>query len=292
MNLQFLDTVGLVLAQSEPSRLDALARLGGRLHVVVVHFPIALLIVAGLFEFLRSRKADKKPSTTALRCLVVGTIAAAIAAGMGWLNADREITGIPSAVVTWHRWLGVAAAAVALLACLAAWPASRRPDSGAFLAFRLILLAAAGLVGVAGHFGGRLTHGDDYLTDALAAVLGDSQPPPALAPPPANPDTLEARAISILEHSCTECHGRAKTKGGLSLTKRESALRGGKNGPAITPGQPELGELVHRLTTDDPDLRMPSDADPLPDEQIRTLEEWIKAGAKWPDGASPAAKAP
>lgn len=297
MLLHTLHTLGPLLASSAPSRLDALLKLVGRLHVAAVHFPIALLIAAALFEFLRSRRNTPAPSPAALRCLVLGALAALAAAAMGWLNAAHELAaasasgggaggggwGGEAIVLSWHRWLGVAASALAVLTLLAALPAVWKPDGRAFPLYRLLLVLSAALVALTGHYGGRLTHGDDYLAAPISALLrghAASSPPP---PPPAHNDSLEARAVAILEHSCTACHGRGKTKGGLSLVSRQAALRGGKHGPSITPGQPELSELIARLITDDPDLIMPADADPLPPDQIDTLRQWIRQGAKWPE---------
>ncbi|MFN7022538.1 MAG: c-type cytochrome domain-containing protein [Phycisphaerales bacterium] len=300
MLLDTFHTLGPLLASSVPTRLDALLKLVGRLHVATVHFPIALLIAAALFEFLRSRRSAPAPSPAALRCLILGALAALAAAAMGWLNAAQEIAGASASgggtgggewrgegiVVSWHRWLGVAASALAVLTLLVALPAVWKPDGRAFPLYRLLLLASAALVGLTGHYGGRLTHGDHYLAAPIAALLRGPAAAPPPPPPAANADTLEARAVAILEHSCTSCHGRGKTKGGLSLVSRQAALRGGKHGPSITPGQPDLSELIARLVTDDPDLIMPADADPLPPEQIDTLRRWIRDGAKWPEPAA------
>ena len=42
----------------------------GKLHPVVVHFPIALLIVAAILEFVRLRRGESRPSRVAVACLV------------------------------------------------------------------------------------------------------------------------------------------------------------------------------------------------------------------------------
>ena len=47
--------------------------------------------------------------------------------------------------------------------------------------------------------------------------------------------TLEERARGLLEAKCTGCHGAAQLSG-LDLRSRETLLRGGKRGPAITLG--------------------------------------------------------
>ena len=54
----------------------------------------------------------------------------------------------------------------------------------------------------------------------------------------------------------------------------------------IEPGDPEASVLIERVTSDDPDLRMPppdEHPDPLPPAAIELLERWIAQGAKWGD---------
>jgi mono/diheme cytochrome c family protein len=86
----------------------------------------------------------------------------------------------------------------------------------------------------------------------------------------------------ILAAKCYECHGPDKGKGGLRLTKRESALGKSESGKtAVVPGHPEQSELIARLITTDPDEKMPSKGEPLTPAQVETLRRWIAAGAEW-----------
>src|SRR5882672_3561903 len=55
----------------------------GRTHVIVVHFPIALLLVAGLAEAWRALRGAQEPSKFALACVGAGTLAAVWAVGAG-----------------------------------------------------------------------------------------------------------------------------------------------------------------------------------------------------------------
>ncbi len=49
------------------------------------------------------------------------------------------------------------------------------------------------------------------------------------------------------------------------------------------PGKPDESELIARVTSTDPEARMPYHASPLPPQQIALLRQWIKEGAKWED---------
>jgi hypothetical protein len=88
----------------------------------------------------------------------------------------------------------------------------------------------------------------------------------------------------IFNQNCTACHGGVRQKNGVSFIFREEALGTGKSGRrTIVPGDPDASELIVRVTSTDPELRMPHHAPPLPPEQIALLRRWIKEGAKWTD---------
>src|SRR5689334_808036 len=59
-------------------------QLAGRLHVVIVHFPIALILLAGVLELVRFRKPQM--SDAAYLCLLLGALAAVAAAALGWID--------------------------------------------------------------------------------------------------------------------------------------------------------------------------------------------------------------
>jgi hypothetical protein len=88
----------------------------------------------------------------------------------------------------------------------------------------------------------------------------------------------------ILNQNCVVCHGGVRQKNGVSFIFREEALGVGKSGrPTIVPGKPDESELIARVTSKDPEARMPYHAPPLPTQQIALLRRWIKEGAKWED---------
>jgi hypothetical protein len=88
----------------------------------------------------------------------------------------------------------------------------------------------------------------------------------------------------ILNQNCVVCHGGVRQKNGVSFIFREEALGVGKSGRrTIVPGNPDASELMARVTSADPETRMPYHAPPLPSQQIALLRQWIKGGAKWED---------
>jgi Protein of unknown function (DUF1553)/Protein of unknown function (DUF1549)/Planctomycete cytochrome C len=88
----------------------------------------------------------------------------------------------------------------------------------------------------------------------------------------------------ILNQNCMPCHGGVRQKNGVSFLFREEALGTGKSGKrTIVPGKPDESELIARVSSSDPDTRMPYHAPPLSPQQIDLLRRWIKQGAKWED---------
>src|SRR5437868_288568 len=124
----------------------------GRAHVAVVHFPITLLMLAGLVESWRAMRRKPGFSNFSLACMILGAVAAIVSAVFGWLHQSfGSFSGSPA--MTAHKWIGIATAAIALLALIAA-VAKRFGSTRAFSLYRYGTIACAALVGIAGHLGG------------------------------------------------------------------------------------------------------------------------------------------
>ena len=89
----------------------------------------------------------------------------------------------------------------------------------------------------------------------------------------------------ILSDKCFRCHGpdEASREADLRLDDRESALSNEEREPAIVPGKPEASLLMARVTSSDPDERMPPPDSglTLSPEEVARLERWIAAGAPY-----------
>ncbi|MBI1900428.1 MAG: DUF1553 domain-containing protein [Planctomycetia bacterium] len=98
------------------------------------------------------------------------------------------------------------------------------------------------------------------------------------APPKAPPPPPEADVAVLIARNCLECHNGSDRKGGLDLTRRAGALKGGESGPALEPGQPDKSLLLHRVEAGE----MPPQGRARPaKKEIARLREWIASGAKW-----------
>ena len=97
------------------------------------------------------------------------------------------------------------------------------------------------------------------------------------------PDVFANKVVPILADRCLQCHGEKHQKGGLRLDSREGAKNGGESGLIWQEGRAEESEIVKRIQSDDPDLRMPPKGDALSAKQIDAIVRWIDGGAQWPD---------
>jgi mono/diheme cytochrome c family protein len=100
----------------------------------------------------------------------------------------------------------------------------------------------------------------------------------------APPDAGDAAGAQILVQRCVRCHNAEKSRGGLDLSTRESALAGGATTAAIVPGDLEKSSVYQRAK--DHSMPPPKDAPPLSSAEVDALARWITQGAPWPPGQS------
>jgi cytochrome c553 len=103
----------------------------------------------------------------------------------------------------------------------------------------------------------------------------------APAPTPQQIEFFETNIRPVLLEVCGDCHVDDE-EGGLKVDSREALLKGGDDGPAIVPGDPEKSRLLHMIRRDEGFPRMPKGAPKLGDATIAAFAEWIKQGAPWP----------
>ncbi len=90
----------------------------------------------------------------------------------------------------------------------------------------------------------------------------------------------------ILSDHCFRCHGFDENarQSRLRLDHFDGATRPAESGlAAIIPARPDKSELMRRITSNDPDVRMPplESGKPLSLAQIETLRRWIGQGARY-----------
>jgi hypothetical protein len=127
-----------------------------------------------------------------------------------------------------------------------------------------------------------------YLSFSLAWVLLLARAGEAFAASPdanAGIEFFEKEIRPILVDHCYGCHSSQAEKGikgGLNLETSVGLRKGGENGPAIVPGDPEHSLLIKAVRYGDEHLQMPPKDKKLPALQIQNLEAWVKMGAPDP----------
>ncbi len=229
----------------------------GRWHLVILHFPIVLLLIIVYYALT----ARALPMTL----FTVAVIFALVTAVSGFfLSITQEPKGT---LLIKHQWLG---AGVALVSAFwywfeLRWP-GRKPYSGVLSVILLVL------VGMTGHFGGMVTHGENFL--ALPTTLSEE-------PIPENPLIYTDVVGRMLANHCISCHNENKRKGELEMTSLTLLLKGGESGKTIVPGHPEESEILRRLhlPSEDEEHMPPEGKKSLNSTEIDIIERWVALGA-------------
>ncbi|MDP7206652.1 MAG: c-type cytochrome domain-containing protein, partial [Pirellulaceae bacterium] len=90
----------------------------------------------------------------------------------------------------------------------------------------------------------------------------------------------------LLSDRCFKCHGpdENQRQAGLRLDQEEGAGSETESGGIpIVPGDLSRSMIIERITTDDPDLRMPppETGKTLSPAEIASIKAWVKSGAQW-----------
>jgi uncharacterized membrane protein len=133
----------------------------GRLHPLLVHFPVGLVVIAAVAEIVAMTTGLSDWRAAALANLRAGAVSGIAAAIAGWRLASSPGIEATSSL-EWHQWLGSIAAVAAVGAALAAAGARDRSPLAVWV-YRITLFWAAALVAVTGHLGGLLVWGADFL---------------------------------------------------------------------------------------------------------------------------------
>jgi mono/diheme cytochrome c family protein len=119
-------------------------------------------------------------------------------------------------------------------------------------------------------------------TEAAKPVLASLTPAQAKGTP--GDEFFENKIRPIFATQCGNCH-QDRTAGGLSLSSRDSILKGGASGPAVVSGDPDKS-LLMKAVLQTGALKMPKGGKLSP-EDIEALTQWIRIGAPWPQSAAP-----
>jgi uncharacterized membrane protein len=133
----------------------------GKLHPLVLHFPIGLVLSAAAAELLAMLTGRESWRAVGIANVRAGAAMAGFTAVAGWALTSATFIE-PSRLLEWHRWMGVASATAAIVAALLSGRL-RAQSKPRLFAYRATLIGAAALIAIAGHLGGTLVWGADFL---------------------------------------------------------------------------------------------------------------------------------
>ena len=91
---------------------------------------------------------------------------------------------------------------------------------------------------------------------------------------------FEENVRPVLVQHCIACHGPEKSEAALRLDQPERFTQGGESGSLIDRQKPEASLLLQAVRHEG--LEMPPNKK-LSDEQIASIETWVRSGATWPE---------
>ncbi len=279
----------LILLQAAASQPSDWALFFGHFHPLVVHMPIGFLLIAGLLELDRLTRRNRVSAHTITLILFWSAVSATMACLFGYLLSLGG--GYEAETLNNHQWQGIGVAVFAWIA----W-AVKSENLGRIVPFaQLVYLPALGvallLLLSAGHQGGNLTHGSDYLTQYTPEPLrGLAGLPPRQQQIAFKPITDVNQALvydqiinPILQTRCVQCHNAGKAKGGLRLDTPDQIKKGYEDGPVFVAGNGNNSELVKVcLLPEEDDLHMPPKGKTqLTEGQVALLTWWVDQGASF-----------
>ena len=260
----------------------------GRFHPIILHLPIGFLLLAFLLELLSRLERFRAYRPAVGLALFLGAASALVAAALGFMLAQGG--GYGEDLLGLHQWLGIASVVLAFVAFFLYRQRDKQANPILDKAYVSTLSVMVLVLMGAGHYGGSLTHGSDYLTQYMPNPLRK------LAGLPEK-ESKEIKLITnldeavlytdivhpILDSRCVSCHNPDKKKGELMMHTADALLAGGENGDIFEPGNPEESEMLIRvhLPEEDDDHMPPDGKSQLTDEQITLLTWWVAEGASF-----------
>jgi len=256
----------------------------GHLHPVIVHLPIGILLLGVLMMvYEHYSKVDLQlPISFAF---LVGSISAVMACIAGWiLSNSGEYDAL---LVQKHQWTGISTAVIGLLVYFL-------KQYRKLLAVILTLL-----VFITGHYGGTLTHGENYLFKSnensnksqVDTIKVEAKKITQTISNGADSLTIETHNVykeeiaPLLKLRCYNCHSAIKQKNGLRLDGEMFIKKGGKSGKIFVAGNTFKSPLYTSLVLpiDDEKHMPPKGKHQLSQNEILIIENWIKSGASFED---------
>ncbi len=244
----------------------------GRMHPLMLHFPITLLLLYIFWTFFIVKRNSKNELFDIMGnwLLLIAALSAATTAIMG-LFLSKE-AGYESESLQLHKWSGIFVSIISFI-----WYSYQHKIKR----INWLNISIAGISFTAiiftGHLGAEISHGNNFL---LAPVIPEKLQQKVLME---NAAIYTNMVQPILKSKCYSCHNTKKANGQLIMETETLLLKGGKSGKLWNNTQAGYGLLLNRvhLPTDAKKHMPPVGKPQLTEQEINILYSWIKSGANF-----------
>jgi uncharacterized membrane protein len=239
----------------------------GRLHPLLLHLPVSLVLLNIPVYFLTVVKNQSENNSGLYQTLLSYTaLLATLTAFAGlFLASGGEYD---EQLLFKHKWLSIGVAILSHLQLyLFQWMGNNRKIWTAITSSTAIFMI------VGSHYGGTLTHGEDFLTFSVEEKQV-SQFPAIIS----ESTIYDAAVGPIIATKCSSCHNASKKKGGLDMSDFNSLSKGGKTGALFVAGDPNKSLLIERilLAMDDKKHMPPKGKAQLTPDEMMLFTKWIE----------------
>ena len=272
----FLNPLLLLLAiYTEASKTNDILLWFGKLHPLVLHFPIVIGIAIVIYFLFFQHKALEE--NTEKFILVGNALMASMVALLGLFLSKQD--AYDNDTLNLHKWGGLSITLISWLLIYIKKFATNYKKIIA-LGYLLVLLFFT-------HQGALLTHGENALSIPTPAVVVVE-----VKTVDSSLTVYEKAIAPILTQKCVSCHGPDKVKGKLQLQSPELILKGGKDGNILNGIQNEEALILQRIHLPNADEKHmpPIDKLQLTLEELTLLNKWVKAGGNFTKKISELAK--
>ena len=246
----------------------------GRFHPIILHLPIGALMVLLLMEIINKFRPKLNLDAACKILLWFSVFSIIPTITLGFLLASSG--SYDDELLNFHKWLGWFTALICVWLVVFRQKKPSQSNTGQSRFYYFFLSINVALLSLAGHYGGYLTHGEEYLTKYMPLAMKnfleiDNLKYQSLVINTEIDSTSEEALYykknirPIVETYCFECHGQEKQKGGMRLDTLHWNMMNGRHAERWHSALNviNLGEMP------------PKKKSQLKDEERRQLVNWL-----------------